>query len=88
MDILNRHNMIYHSMSKFPGGNLFLFWTKNPDYKDLVISDGVSDITIKTEQLPYLIQAFAKQLEISTQDGSKIQGEKPLIRESGSGGED
>lgn len=85
--MLNRTDLIYHSLINSEKDPLYIYWTKDPNYKDLVIVDITNkEMRIPTEHMLYLIQIFANHLntQISTQNVSSISSRKSQIPESGS----
>ena len=86
-DMYSRPGLIFHSNIKLGDKDLWLYYTEEPRYKDLVISDDLGNtLTLPTESLLYLISTFAKHLSIQTptQNVSHISSREPQVPESGS----
>ncbi len=83
-DMYSRPGLIFHSNIKLGDKDLWLYYTEEPRYKDLVISDDLGNtLTLPTESLLYLISTFANHLSTqpSTQDVSNISSTEPPIPE-------
>lgn len=62
-DMFNRPGLIFHSYIKLEDKNVWLYFTEEPRYKDLVIGDDSGNtIQIPTESLLSLIKTFADHL--------------------------
>jgi hypothetical protein len=72
---------------KLTDKNLWIYFTEEPRYKDLVIGDDSGNtMVIPTETLLNLIKTFANHLSTQnpTQDVSNISSRKSQVPESGS----
>ena len=86
-NMFTRPGLIFHSYIKLTDKNLWIYFTEEPRYKDLVIGDDSGNtMVIPTETLLNLIKTFADHLSTQnpTQDVSNISCTEPPIPESGS----
>lgn len=62
-NMIIRPGLIFHSYIKLEDKNVWLYFTEEPRYKDLVIGDDAGNtIQIPTESLLSLIKTFADHL--------------------------
>jgi len=84
---MQRGDLIFHCQLTSEKDPMFLYWTKDPIYKDLVLVDASGkEMRIPTEHMLSLIEFFAKHLSIQTsiQNVSHISSRKSQVPESGS----
>ena len=81
-NMFTRPGLIFHSYIKLTDKNLWIYFTEEPRYKDLVIGDDSGNtMIIPTETLLNLIKTFADHLSTQnpTQDVSNIQSRESQV---------